>query len=73
MGSAVRKLTSESLAEALRKATTDEKQVAKAKIVGEMIGKVGRRYLPMRGSLIVTSLGKRSSQGHRGDLSGSGG
>jgi len=40
VGSAVRKLTSESLAEALKKATTDEKQIAKAKIVGEMIQKV---------------------------------
>ncbi|ORY29024.1 hypothetical protein BCR39DRAFT_559323 [Naematelia encephala] len=39
VGSAVRKLTAESLAEALRKATTDEKQIAKAKVVGEMIRK----------------------------------
>ncbi|OCF41403.1 sterol 3-beta-glucosyltransferase [Kwoniella heveanensis CBS 569] len=39
VGSAIRKLTSESLAEALIKATTDEKQIAKAKIVGEMIRK----------------------------------
>jgi len=35
----VRKLTSEALAEALVKATTDEKQIAKAKVVGEMIRK----------------------------------
>jgi sterol 3beta-glucosyltransferase len=35
----VRKLTSESLAEALRKATSDEKQIAKARVVGEMIRK----------------------------------
>jgi len=39
VGSAVRKLTSENLAEALRKATTDEKQIAKAKVVGQMIRK----------------------------------
>jgi hypothetical protein len=39
VGSAVRKLTSEALAEALVKATTDEKQIAKAKVVGEMIRK----------------------------------
>ncbi|EIW72673.1 hypothetical protein TREMEDRAFT_41904 [Tremella mesenterica DSM 1558] len=37
VGSAVRKLTSETLASALSKATTDEKQIAKAKVVGEMI------------------------------------
>lgn len=41
VGSAIRKLTSEHLADALKKATTDEKQIAKAKIVGEMIRKVG--------------------------------
>lgn len=40
IGSAVRKLTAENLTEALRKATTDEKQVQKAKVVGEMIRKV---------------------------------
>jgi len=39
VGSAVRKLTSEILAGALRKATTDEKQIAKAKVVGEIIRK----------------------------------
>jgi hypothetical protein len=36
----VRKLTAENLTEALLKATTDEKQIAKAKVVGEMIRKV---------------------------------
>jgi hypothetical protein len=40
VGSAVRKLTVENLTEALLKATTDEKQIAKAKVVGEMIRKV---------------------------------
>ena len=40
VGSAVRKLTAEHLAEALKKATTDEKQIAKAKVVGAMIRKV---------------------------------
>lgn len=40
VGSAVRKLTAENLTEALLKATTDEKQIAKAKVVGEMIRKV---------------------------------
>lgn len=35
----MRKLTAEALCEALKKATTDEKQIAKAKIVGEMIRK----------------------------------
>ncbi|KAK8865790.1 hypothetical protein IAR55_000937 [Kwoniella newhampshirensis] len=39
VGSAVRKLTSENLAAALIKATTDEKQIAKARVVGEMIRK----------------------------------
>nr|XP_019049094.1 sterol 3-beta-glucosyltransferase [Kwoniella bestiolae CBS 10118]OCF28024.1 sterol 3-beta-glucosyltransferase [Kwoniella bestiolae CBS 10118] len=39
VGSAIRKLTSDALAEALIKATTDEKQIAKAKVVGEMIRK----------------------------------
>ncbi|WRT64019.1 uncharacterized protein IL334_000946 [Kwoniella shivajii] len=39
VGSAIRKLTSEHLAEALIKATTDEKQISKAKVVGEMIRK----------------------------------
>ena len=39
VGSAVRKLTKEALSEALKKATTDEKQIAKAKIVGETIRK----------------------------------
>lgn len=37
VGSAVRKLTVEALSDALKKATTDEKQIAKAKVVGEMI------------------------------------
>ncbi|WVR05782.1 hypothetical protein IAU60_002807 [Kwoniella sp. DSM 27419] len=37
VGSAVRKLTAQALSEALKKATTDEKQIAKAKIIGEMI------------------------------------
>ncbi|THH11780.1 hypothetical protein EW145_g439 [Phellinidium pouzarii] len=37
IGSCVRKLTVESLAEALAVATTDEKQIAKAKLVGERI------------------------------------
>lgn len=40
VGSAIRKLTAEHLTEALVKATTDEKQIAKAKVVGEMIRKV---------------------------------
>ena len=40
VGSAVRKFTVENLTEALLKATTDEKQIAKAKVVGEMIRKV---------------------------------
>ena len=40
VGSAVRKLTVSNLAEALVQATTDEKQIAKAKVVGEMIRKV---------------------------------
>ncbi|KAK4684673.1 hypothetical protein P7C73_g5496, partial [Tremellales sp. Uapishka_1] len=39
VGSAIRKLTSEHLSEALKKATTDEKQIAKAKVIGEMIRK----------------------------------
>ena len=40
VGSCVRKLTVESLADALVTATTDEKQIAKAKLVGEKIRSV---------------------------------
>ena len=39
VGSAVRKLTTDHLADALRTATQDSKQIAKAKVVGEMIRK----------------------------------
>ena len=39
VGSAIRKLTVEHLAEALHRATTDEKQIAKARVVGEVIRK----------------------------------
>lgn len=37
VGSGVRRLTVESLTEALRTATTDPKQVARAKLLGEQI------------------------------------
>lgn len=37
VGSAVKKLTSETLADALKAATTNERQIAKAKVVGESI------------------------------------
>ena len=37
IGSAVRKLTAESLAAALIAATTDQKQIERAKVVGEQI------------------------------------
>lgn len=40
IGSCVRKLTVDNLAEALHQATTDEKQIAKAKLVGEKIRSV---------------------------------
>ncbi|OXG86709.1 sterol 3-beta-glucosyltransferase [Cryptococcus neoformans var. grubii Br795] len=39
VGSAIRRLTSHQLASALIKATTDEKQISKARVVGEMIRK----------------------------------
>lgn len=41
VGSCIRKLTVESLAEAFTMATTDEKQIARAKMVGEQIRSVG--------------------------------
>ena len=37
IGSSVRKLTSETLAAALRTATTDEKQIARAAAIGQQI------------------------------------
>ncbi|WVO17804.1 hypothetical protein L204_105502 [Cryptococcus depauperatus] len=37
VGSAIRKLTSQQLVTALIKATTDDKQIAKARVIGEMI------------------------------------
>lgn len=37
MGSGVRKLTVDSLSEALKLATTDRKQIEKAKLIGEQI------------------------------------
>ena len=40
VGSCVRKLTVDGLAEALIAATTDERQIAKAKLVGERIRSV---------------------------------
>ncbi len=58
VGSAVRKLTAEVLSEALIKATTDEKQISKAKIVGEMIRKengVARAIEAIYRDLVSTS------------------
>lgn len=42
VGSAIRKLTAETLAEALKAATTNERQIAKAKVVGEALRQVSR-------------------------------
>lgn len=41
VGTSVRKLTVENLAEALVVATTDHRQIARAKLVGEQIRSVG--------------------------------
>ena len=41
IGSSVRKLTVENLAEALVTATTDQRQIDRAKLVGEQIRSVG--------------------------------
>lgn len=41
VGSGVRKLTVDSLAEALISATTDERQINRARVIGEAIRKVG--------------------------------
>ena len=49
VGTSVRKLTVESLAEALVAATTDQRQIARAKLVGEQIRSVSSSYNP-RGS-----------------------
>jgi hypothetical protein len=54
VGSAVRKLTAENLTEALLKATTDEKQIAKAKVVGEMIRKVSWMTYMIQAKLTLT-------------------
>lgn len=40
VGSAIRKLTSEHLSDALKEATTNERQIAKARVVGEEIRRV---------------------------------
>jgi hypothetical protein len=66
VGSAVRKLTAENLTEALLKATTDEKQIAKAKVVGEMIRKVCQiSCLVMH---YTDGIGERSCESDRSHL-----
>ena len=44
VGTGVRKLTVENLSEALIAATTDQRQIARAKLVGEQIRSVGGPY-----------------------------
>ncbi len=46
IGTSVRKLTVDNLAEALIAATTDLRQIARAKLVGEQIRSVGGSYDP---------------------------
>lgn len=53
IGTGVRKLTVENLAEALVTATTDQKQVDRAKLIGEQIRAVCA--LPKKGFLVLTT------------------
>ena len=66
MGSAVRKLTVENLTEALLKATKDEKQIAKAKVVGEMIRKVCQSSCHVMD--YTDGIGERSCESDRSHL-----
>lgn len=54
IGSSVRKLTVDSLADALRVATTDLKQIERAKLVGEKIRAVRIIFLAFRPCILLT-------------------
>lgn len=54
IGSSVRKLTVDSLADALRIATTDLKQIERAKLVGEKIRAVSTMILASRPGILLT-------------------
>src|ERR1700733_4677362 len=58
VGSGVRKLTVESLTDALRAATTDIKQIDRAKLVGEQIRAVCMIYEKLRASVLMNIAGK---------------
>lgn len=69
VGSGVRKLTVESLAEALGTATTDERQITRAKVIGEAIRSVSLPpFYRGRSGTETVCTGKRRGYGHRGDL-----
>jgi sterol 3beta-glucosyltransferase len=70
VGTGVRKLTVENLAEALVSATTDQRQIARAKLVGEQIRSVGGLIQPQRFRQLNLLAGKWRSYSHRGHLSG---
>lgn len=68
VGSGVRKLTVESLTAALIAATTDVKQVERAKLVGEQIRSVSKVYVHCDFSNSTMPIGEWSSHRCRGHL-----
>jgi sterol 3beta-glucosyltransferase len=64
VGTGVRKLTVENLAEALVSATTDQRQIARAKLVGEQIRSVGNFLQAQRFRQLNLLAGKWRSYSH---------
>ena len=71
VGSCVRKLTVDTLAEALILATTDEKTIDRARLLGDSICSVSSRESITCFSLLLTFSGKRSRHCDRINLQGS--
>lgn len=63
IGAGVRKLTIESLTEALVAATTDTKQIERARVVGEQIRSVGRFPTWLSVAMLISALGEWRSHG----------
>ena len=59
VGSGVRRLTVESLTDALRAATTDLKQIEKAKAVGEKIRSVSTSTFPSTTDVVADTISRR--------------
>ncbi len=69
IGAAVRKLTVEHLTQALINATTDQRQIDRARTVGEQIRAVSVGLHTRQTNFLIHSLGRWCWNCHRGNLS----